>query len=297
VTGTTIQFVVGGTLLCFLVWLKIHDFGKIVEVGTSRSPKVKAWIKTLTHVALGLIVSACLLDPLIPGFASLNIELPADLAYPTLQENLRVRVIPLGLLGQSGGDRITYAAFDSEGFAEVLSHLTLLETRVEIQVFDQTQPLETIKSANVYISPFVRRLLVRKTITFEKKENTVNRKLSYMIAFPTILCVAVLTSLARSATSEFQITAPKANAVVPGEVIEVSGVGADPNGTVEIEVLTNDWYLQDGKVRINPDGTWTFSPVHLAGKGTYNNHTVRATIVKDGHRGKAVTVSGIVRRQ
>ncbi len=125
-----------------------------------------------------------------------------------------------------------------------------------------------------------------------------NRKHSYyFIAVVTILCLLVLSRSAESAAAQFQITTPHANAVVPGEVIEVSGVGADPAGTIEIEVLTNDWYLQDGKARINPDGTWTFSPIHLAGKGTYNNHTIKATIVKGGRRLNSVTVSGIVRRQ
>jgi hypothetical protein len=127
---------------------------------------------------------------------------------------------------------------------------------------------------------------------------TMNCKLNCCItALSTILCLLVFSSLAKSTSPEFQITTPGPNAVVQGEVIEVSGGGADPTGTVEIEVLTNDWYLQDGKARINANGTWTFSPVHLAGKGIYNNHTIRATIVKDGRRVKSVTVSGIVRRQ
>jgi len=103
---------------------------------------------------------------------------------------------------------------------------------------------------------------------------------------------------AKSPAPDSQITTPRPGAVVQGEVIEVSGVGADPTGTLEIEVLTNDWCLQDGRVRINADGTWTFRSVHLAaGKGTYNNHTLRATVIKNGHRGKSVTVNGIVRKQ
>lgn len=115
-----------------------------------------------------------------------------------------------------------------------------------------------------------------------------------------MMAVLVLFFLAfpsMSATPDFQITTPKANSVVPGEVIEVSGVGADPNGTIEVQVLTNQWYTQDGTARINPDGSWTFSPVHLAGQGSFNNHTLRATIIKDGRRGRSVTVAGIVRRQ
>lgn len=122
------------------------------------------------------------------------------------------------------------------------------------------------------------------------------RKLRWY-SLPTIMCVALICCFAKSSGTDFQITTPRPNVVVAGEVIEVAGVGADPSGTVEIEVLTNQWYLQDGQARINADGTWTFSPVHLGGQGRYNNHTIRATIIKDGRRGKSVTVSGIVRRQ
>jgi hypothetical protein len=118
-----------------------------------------------------------------------------------------------------------------------------------------------------------------------------------IVALSIILCLSIFSSWAKPAAPEFQIKKPAANSVVAGEVIEVSGVGADPTGTVEIAVLTDKWYVQDGDARINADGTWTFSPVHLGGKEAYNNHTIRATIIKDSRRGKSVTVSGIVRRQ
>src|ERR1039457_6655656 len=109
------------------------------------------------------------------------------------------------------------------------------------------------------------------------------------------ICLSGFASSAHPSQSQFKISQPHANSVVPGEVIEISGTGADPAATLEVEVLTNDWYLQDGKSRINPDGSWTFSPVHLAGKGPYNNHTIRVTQIKDGRRGGSVTVTGIVR--
>lgn len=123
------------------------------------------------------------------------------------------------------------------------------------------------------------------------------RFLVLVSAIATILCLATLSVFGGSTGHDFQITNPRPNAVVPGEVIEVSGLGADPNATVELEVLTNDWYLQDGTARVNADGSWTYSPVHLSGKGVFNNHTLKATIVRDGHRRQSVTVSGLVRKQ
>jgi hypothetical protein len=83
------------------------------------------------------------------------------------------------------------------------------------------------------------------------------RFLTLTVVIATTLCLPILPLVAGSAGHDFQITNPLANATVPGEVIEVSGVGADPVGTIELEVLTNDWYLQDGKARINADGSWT----------------------------------------
>ena len=99
------------------------------------------------------------------------------------------------------------------------------------------------------------------------------------------------------AATEFQIFSPRANSVVPGQMVGVSGAGADPAGTIEVEVLTNDWYPQTGRARVNADGTWTYSPVFLSGQGPFNNHTIKATIVKDGRRGRSVSVGGIVRKQ
>lgn len=122
------------------------------------------------------------------------------------------------------------------------------------------------------------------------------RSLTLAVVIATTVCVPICSLLAGPAGHDFQIKNPRPNTAVPGEVIEVSGVGADPNGTIELEVLTNDWYLQDGTARVNADGSWTYSPVHLSGKGAFNNHTLKATIVKDGHRGQSVTVSGIVRK-
>jgi hypothetical protein len=109
-------------------------------------------------------------------------------------------------------------------------------------------------------------------------------------------CKEVLLS-AMPAATEFQIFSPRANSVVPGQMVGVSGAGADPAGTIEVEVLTNDWYPQTGRARVNADGTWTYSPVFLSGQGPFNNHTIKATIVKDGRRGRSVSVGGIVRKQ
>jgi hypothetical protein len=118
----------------------------------------------------------------------------------------------------------------------------------------------------------------------------------YVLGLSVIAILAIACSLAMSAATEFQILSPRANSVVPGQVVEVTGVGADPAGSIEVEVLTNDWYPQTGKARVSADGSWTYSPVFLSGQGQFNNHTIKATIVKDGRRNKSVSVGGVIRK-
>jgi len=112
-----------------------------------------------------------------------------------------------------------------------------------------------------------------------------------------LFAALVLTRPALPAEQQLQITSPKANATVSGEVIELTGTGADPSGGLEVEVLTNQWWPQEGVARINPDGSWTYSPVYLSGKGSFNNHAIRVTQIKDHRRGKSTIVAGIVRKQ
>jgi hypothetical protein len=169
VIGTILQFLASGILVCLIVWLKFYHVERAVEVGAPRSPKLTAWIKAAAHVGLGLIAAGCLLDPLIPGEAGLTIKVSTDPStYPTLLENLRARVIPVGFQGPAGGNRVAYAAFGRDGSAEVVADLALLETQVQIEIFDQTRPSELIKSTTVYLSPFVRRQLINKTVSFQK---------------------------------------------------------------------------------------------------------------------------------
>ena len=111
------------------------------------------------------------------------------------------------------------------------------------------------------------------------------------------LVFGICMVLAGTARGELQITYPTSNATAPGRVIELRGLGADPNGTLEVEVLTNDWYPQTGTARINSDGSWTYAPCQLAGQGEYNNHTIRVTVVKDGKRGSSASVGGVVRQR
>jgi hypothetical protein len=122
-------------------------------------------------------------------------------------------------------------------------------------------------------------------------------KLTCAITACVLFAALSLTRPALPVEPQLEITSPKANATVSGEVIELTGTGADPSGMLEVEVLTNQWWPQDGAGRINPDGSWTYSPVYLSGKGSFNNHAIRVTQIKDHRRGKSTIVAGIVRKQ
>lgn len=165
-TDIIFQFVGGGALIFCSAWLKLHDIAEILRLGHPKSPKLKAWVHVLMLTALTFTGIACIVDPLIPGSACLTIEFHHDYSmYPTLPENLKVRLTPVGFFGQADGSRVSYADFDSMGSAEVLVDMALLETRVTIEVFDVTQPSRIIESTRVYVSPLVRRQLFCKRIS------------------------------------------------------------------------------------------------------------------------------------
>lgn len=163
---TIIEFVAGGTLLCLLVGWKSWEIGEFIRLLLPHYPGLKTWQKILTRLAIGAVAVTCLIDPLVPGTARLSVQLsPQYSGYVTLPENVFVRVIPLGLFGQAGGDRISNVDLGADGSAEVLASLTYFDTSVLVQVFDRALPGRPIKSITVPISPFVKRHFLGKTIT------------------------------------------------------------------------------------------------------------------------------------
>lgn len=123
------------------------------------------------------------------------------------------------------------------------------------------------------------------------------RRRAWMVMVVFLIGVSLsLTWSVGCAEAQLRISYPSSNSTVPGPVIVLRGVGADPAGTLEVQVLTNEWYLQTGRPMINSDGSWSYSPCNLGGQGQYNNHTIQVTIIRDGRRGESAEVTGIVRR-
>ena len=92
-------------------------------------------------------------------------------------------------------------------------------------------------------------------------------------------------------------TVTKSNCAIPvfGRVYN-----AQPGWQVRVEVLTNQWYLQDGwyvnGLAPMVNGMWGMPEITLAGQGQYNNHSVRASLVDEFGTTQATSqVSGITR--
>ena len=154
------EFIIGGGLLVSSVFVELRDALEFVPA------KFRSRTEKVIRMIIMTIALAVLLDPLISGTAGLTVTAHfAPASYPTLSENLRVRVIPVGARGAAGADRTVDAAFDKDGTVDVVSKIAVLETRVEIDVYDLTQPDRVLRHTVIWLSPFVRCQLLTKTVT------------------------------------------------------------------------------------------------------------------------------------
>lgn len=92
-------------------------------------------------------------------------------------------------------------------------------------------------------------------------------------------------------------TTTKGNCSIPifGRVYQ-----AQAGWQVQVEVFTNQWYLQDGWYTAGRapvvDGQWSVPEVTLGGQEQFNQHKIRATLVDaQGNAMSSAEVSGIVR--
>lgn len=122
-----------------------------------------AWLKRAIQVA-AVFVATCFVDSLVPGTASLIIYAPNEI--PMRLATLQVEIIPVGLLGEAGGDHTRYDGFDSRGVAQISIKLGMLETLVKCRVYDQSSPSHSVINELVYVSPLVRRGIFTKVVHF-----------------------------------------------------------------------------------------------------------------------------------
>ncbi len=161
-TGTVLQFLLAAFALVVMVWVELTDIVRLLCPADWK--RLSAWLKRAIQVVAVFVATGCIVDPLIPGTANLTIHAPS--AIPMTLDTLVVETIPVGLLGEAGGERTCYDVFDARGISQVTVKLGLLETRVKLRVFDKSAPSRSIITESVYVSPFVRSQLTTKVVHF-----------------------------------------------------------------------------------------------------------------------------------
>ena len=127
---------------------------------------------------------------------------------------------------------------------------------------------------------------------FTATRNTISRSPARIFALA-LLAASWLGP--RDAVAELEITYPRSNSSVRGEVIEIEGSGASPGAVIEVSVLTDRWYPQDGTLTVEADGTWAYGPCYLSGAGTFNRHSIRARLIEHGQVRATARVREVIR--
>lgn len=96
-------------------------------------------------------------------------------------------------------------------------------------------------------------------------------------------------------TADFAITYPVSGGTAPYRTT-ITGVGIKKEvASYDCTVQTDKKYTQVGTLKVNSDGTYSYSPLYLGGLGQYNDHTIEMKInYKDGTFEQA-SVTGVVR--
>jgi hypothetical protein len=210
--------------------------------------------------------------------------------------NLRVSATPIGYLGPAPDKRSAYSDFDQSGLAIVEVKCELLESRLQIDIIDQTMS-GTVKTMTVDVSPFVRLQLWHLVVWLdEAHQGGIMTRSNALRTATTLLAFTLILMGASTAQKKLKITWPTDNETVTTPTIVLRGSGAAPTDTIVVSVFTDRSYPQKGTFTINSDGSWSFSPVYLSGEKPYDSHTIEATIIRNGVRGETASVSGI-RRQ
>ncbi len=156
-----VQIVAGGLLLSLGIYWKGKEISEIVGtvLSSSHSNKPANIIKLCISLGVSITVSSIMVEPLISGNATIEVEAPAKERLPTVLDNLRILATPVGLLGKPGAEARVTTRFDASGKAVVNINLAALQSRVELKVYDVASTKNIVAIKSLYISPFVRRQL------------------------------------------------------------------------------------------------------------------------------------------
>lgn len=97
-------------------------------------------------------------------------------------------------------------------------------------------------------------------------------------------------------STAFSIDYPQSGASLEKDIISIKGSGIKREvADLSTFVRTDRWWGQAGTHKLGRGGSWSYSPVYLRGRGSYNNHSIRVVVnYRDGGQ-ETAQVDGIIR--
>ncbi|MCF8057248.1 MAG: hypothetical protein K9K37_11505 [Desulfocapsa sp.] len=158
------EFFFGSILLYWSIRSQLTWLSKIFEKYFDKEVNKAFYAKMVIRLILGLVGVHLLLDPLIPGQPTVHVHAPTE--YPTVVENLRVRIVPIKFDGNIDPARISSNIFAGDLAITKVVVFHVMEQRLHLRLYDVTQPENFLGRRVVYLSPYIRLGLWDKHVHF-----------------------------------------------------------------------------------------------------------------------------------
>ena len=158
------EFLFGGILLYWSIRSQLTWLSKIIEQYFATEVNKAYYAKMVIRLILAIVGAHLLLDPLIPGQPTIHVHAPTE--YPTVVENLRVRIAPIKFDGNVDPARISNNMFARDLAITKVVVFNVMEQRLHLKLYDVTQPKNPLGIRVVYLSPYIRRGLWDKHVHF-----------------------------------------------------------------------------------------------------------------------------------
>ena len=152
--GTVLEIIAGACLVCWSLRQPLKRLIGIVEVAVGANARFMRILWLLLSLLLGLIGSHLILDPLVPGQATVHVSV-ID-ATPTQRETLRVRLVPIRSNGKIDPQRMTHHAFSKAGRVSTRVRFYSLERFLRATLYDAGRPDRVLADRIVPVSMFAK---------------------------------------------------------------------------------------------------------------------------------------------
>ena len=160
----TIEILLGGVLLYLSIRSQLSRITELFEKYFGRRERRTYFARITTRLILGLVGAHLLLDPFIPGQPTIHVYAPSK--FPTVLENLRVRIAPIKFDGNIDPTRTYHARFAKDSIVSAVVVFNILEQNIQLILYDETQPENPLGVRIVRLSPYVRRGFWDKHVYF-----------------------------------------------------------------------------------------------------------------------------------